>query len=151
MRCSSTSHWVACSYTLGPTSPHVLILWHRRCWPCLAHWLPACLKLAAPLVPSSPMGLGPCNPADGRSHLVSACVRSLGKFNREPNRNNRNRNRKNWNWKIRFLIRFLILRNRNNRRKFGSYSRLTELTERIELHELYFTYLYFVELCLVYV
>ena len=48
-------------------------------------------------------------------------------------------------------IRFLILRNRNNRRKFGSYSWLTKLTERIELHVLYSTYLYFVRLYLVYV
>jgi hypothetical protein len=63
---------------------------------------------------------------------------ALDKINREPNR------------KIRFLIRFLILRNRNNRIKFGSYSRVTELTEKTEVHELYFTYLYFVRLCLVY-
>jgi hypothetical protein len=78
---------------------------------------------------------------------------ALGKFNREPKTEPKEPKPKpkESNQKIMFLIRFLILRNRNNRTKFGSNSRLTELTERTELHELYFTYLYFVRLYLVYV
>jgi hypothetical protein len=49
---------------------------HHRCWPCLVRRLPVCLEPADHLVPSSPMGLGPRNPAAGRNHLVSARVRS---------------------------------------------------------------------------
>ena len=56
---------------------------------------------------------------------------------RTRNGTERSRNRKN-----QFATWFQIAKNRNDPRKFGSYSRLTKLTEICEIHELYFTYLH---------